>query len=171
MTAGYDDRDIEFGERDRAAGIEDDGRDAGLWERDRDVGIGGGRPHGYPGRGLDVEDPALGRAASGPRGGEQMPVERGTGRDGDHDAELVPADSRADFESRWRVIQAMFVDEPREAVSRANALLDEVVRSVLAGFSERTTALEQRPDADANTEQLRQALRSYRALFDRVLHI
>lgn len=166
MTAGYDDRDVEFRERDR---------DAGFAERDRDAGVGGDGRGSYPGRGLDVEDPTLGDAASGPRGGEQMPVENGMGRGAErgaeHDAELVPAGSRADFESRWREIQAMFVDEPREAVRRANALLEEVVRSVMAGFSERTAALEQRPDANANTEQLRQALRSYRALFDRVLHM
>jgi len=161
MTAGYGERDLNYAERDLRQGERD------LDEGERDLAYGR-RDAALDALGTDddtVPDPASSRARAG------RPVEDSIGRDSESDTDLVPAGSRTQFESRWRDIQAMFVDEPREAVGRANSLLDEVVRSVMAGFSERTAALEQRPDGNANTEQLRQALRSYRALFDRVLHI
>jgi hypothetical protein len=154
MTAGYGERDMRQGERDLDYG----GRDFDAGRRDADVDD------------LGTDDGAS-RPAGGSRSRADRPMDDETGRDTDGGADLVPAASRSEFESRWRDIQSMFVDEPREAVGRANGLLDEVMRSVMSGFSERTAALEQRPDAQTNTEQLRQALRSYRALFDRVLHI
>lgn len=89
------------------------------------------------------------------------------------DVELVPAGRRADFESRWREIQAAFVDDPRRAVDEADALVAEVTRALTASFSDRKAALERHAGSggDAETEELRQALRSYRALFERVLRI
>jgi hypothetical protein len=153
------DGDLGYGERDMRQGE----RDLDYAERDFDAGR---RDAGVDDR---IGDDAISPAAGSRRPRADRPTDDEAGQE--TDADLVPAASRSEFESRWREIQAMFVDEPREAVGRANALLDEVMRSVMSGFSERTAALEQRPDAQANTEQLRQALRSYRALFDRVLYI
>lgn len=90
------------------------------------------------------------------------------------DTELLTGQQRSDFESRWRDVQTAFVDEPRGAVDRADALVGEVVEAVTAGFAARRSQLEQRWSAEgeeAATEDLRQALRAYREFFDRLLKI
>lgn len=65
---------------------------------------------------------------------------------------------------RWRDVQSSFVDEPREAVKRADGLVDEVVTTL-------TTELRHRwkDPAQPDTEQLRLALRDYRKVFERLL--
>lgn len=65
---------------------------------------------------------------------------------------------------RWRDVQSSFVDEPREAVARADGLVDEVVTTL-------TTELRHRwkDPAQPDTEQLRLALRDYRQVFERLL--
>lgn len=90
------------------------------------------------------------------------------------DAELLTGRQRDEFEARWRDVQTGFVDEPRGAVDRADALVGDVVEAVTAGFSARRSELEQRWAAEgeeAATENLRQALRAYREFFDRLLKI
>jgi len=119
----------------------------------------------YPREAIDVEDPAAPVVAGTPRA---EPID-----DTSDDVDLLPGDARRDFEARWREIQAMFVDDPRQAVDQADSLVGEVAQSLTAGFSRRKAALEQHAAAgeEAETEELRQALRSYRALFERVLKI
>ncbi|WP_051759126.1 hypothetical protein [Herbidospora cretacea] len=71
-----------------------------------------------------------------------------------------------DFDERWRDIKAAFVDDPRESVEKADALIDEAV-SALA--SKRQSLVDQWKNSGTNdTEQLRLALREYRNLFDRL---
>lgn len=110
--------------------------------------------------GMPRDDTARAGAAQGDRGLHD-------------DVELVPLETRRDFESRWREIQSMFVDDPRAAVDQANGLVAEVAQALTASFSQRKAALEQHAGAggELETEELRQALRSYRALFERVLRI
>jgi len=64
----------------------------------------------------------------------------------------------ADLGPQWHDIQAMFVDDPRGSVALAAAAADAAV-SALAEKLQQRAALTQ---ADADTEQLREALRSYR---------
>lgn len=73
---------------------------------------------------------------------------------------------------RWREIQAHFVDEPRTAVERADALVADLMQQLAAMFARERTELEQRwADGDGvSTEELRQSLRSYRSLFERLLN-
>ncbi|MGW2144056.1 hypothetical protein ACWCOT_07065 [Nonomuraea bangladeshensis] len=77
----------------------------------------------------------------------------------------------AEVQSRWRDLQAAFVDDPGDAVQRADGLLSEVVESVTASLNSRTSALRERwKDAGSpDTEQLRQALREYRSVLERLL--
>ncbi|WP_062432481.1 hypothetical protein [Herbidospora daliensis] len=71
-----------------------------------------------------------------------------------------------DFDERWRDIKAAFVDDPRESVEKADALIDEAV-SALA--NKRQSLVDQWKNSGTNdTEQLRLALREYRDLFDRL---
>ncbi|MGW0802748.1 hypothetical protein [Nonomuraea sp. NPDC002799] len=76
-----------------------------------------------------------------------------------------------EVQGRWRDLQAGFVDDPSEAVQRADGLVGEVVESLTSSLTTRTNALRDRwKDAEtADTEQLRLALRDYRSVLERLL--
>ena len=86
-------------------------------------------------------------------------------------AALFPDEEFNGFRSRWTAIQTGFVDQPKEAVSEADALVAQVISRVAEVFSRERTALEQQWDRgdQVSTEDLRIALRRYRAFFDRLL--
>ena len=77
------------------------------------------------------------------------------------------------FRQRWDAIQAGFVDEPREAVEQAAKLVVEVMTCLEQTFADERSRRESSGNGgDArSTEDLRQALRRYRAFFDRLLAI
>jgi len=67
-------------------------------------------------------------------------------------------------------IQAGFVDEPRQAVQRAGELVDDLVRQVTQSLMVERDRLQGSLGADeASTEDLRLAMRAYRAYVDRLL--
>ncbi|WP_052424222.1 hypothetical protein [Nonomuraea candida] len=74
-------------------------------------------------------------------------------------------------QARWRDLQSSFVDDPGQAVRRADGLVSEVVESLTTTLTSRTGALRDRwKDAEASdTEQLRLALRDYRSVLERLL--
>jgi hypothetical protein len=102
---------------------------------------------------------------------------------------LSPA-SRDRYRSRWNDVQARFVDEPAEAVSQADGLVNQVMQErgyPMADFEQRAAdvsvdhpevvdryraahgiALAQGAGA-ASTDDLREAMIHYRALFDELL--
>lgn len=69
--------------------------------------------------------------------------------------------------TRWRELQASFVDDPRESVERADLLVEELVSTLTA----RTTEMRDRwkNAGEGETEQLRLALRDYREMLERLL--
>ena len=77
------------------------------------------------------------------------------------------------FRTRWTDIQGAFVDSPRSAVERADALVAETMKRMAEMFSEERHKLEGQWDRGDNvtTEDLRVALQRYRAFFDRLLNI
>ncbi|MFI7704677.1 hypothetical protein [Nonomuraea sp. NPDC049480] len=77
----------------------------------------------------------------------------------------------AQVQARWRDLQASFVDDPGEAVQRADGLVGEVVESLTSSLTSRTNALRDRwkDTATPDTEQLRLALRDYRTVLERLL--
>ena len=102
----------------------------------------------------------------------------------------LPEQLRARYVQEWKNIQAQFVDEPEGAVARADSLLQEVMRErgyPVEKFEQRTADLSvdhpkvvenyreghrlatQRAGDGADTEDLRQAMRHYRALFDELV--
>jgi hypothetical protein len=86
---------------------------------------------------------------------------------------LFPDEEVRAFRTRWEAIQTGFVDEPRTAVSEADALVAQVVTRVAEVFSHERSALEQhwgRGD-QISTEDLRVTLRRYRGFFDRLLAV
>jgi hypothetical protein len=97
---------------------------------------------------------------------------------------------RARFGERWRIVQALFVDDPAMAVQQADSLIGEVMRTrgyPVGDFEQRAADIsvdhpqvvdhyrtahriaEKRAMANVDTEQLRQAFVHYRALFGELL--
>jgi hypothetical protein len=73
--------------------------------------------------------------------------------------------------TRWKDIQAEFVDEPSKAVREADALVAELMQRLAAMFAAERAELEKRwaGGHQVNTEDLRQGLRRYRSFFERLL--
>lgn len=84
---------------------------------------------------------------------------------------LLPDEQTERFNARWQEIQASFVDEPRDSVARADALVADLMQRLAAGFSDERERLERQWDSgdDVSTEDLRVALTRYRSFFDRLL--
>jgi hypothetical protein len=72
---------------------------------------------------------------------------------------------------RWKEIQAEFVDEPRQAVQDADALVAELMQRLAQMFASEREQLESRwaGGDDVSTEDLRHGLRRYRSFFERLL--
>lgn len=99
------------------------------------------------------------------------PNARTDGDDGPRER-LVPENHAASYGSRWNAVKGTFVDEPREAVAQADALVGEVLDELEKLFGEQRRSIEQGLDTDAtSTEELRLALRRYRSFFDRLLAV
>jgi len=88
-------------------------------------------------------------------------------------ASLFPSGETEELRNRWRDVQGTFVDEPREAVQKANGLVERVTTRLTEVFSQERAKLEKEWGAgkDVSTEDLRQALRRYRSFFDRLLSV
>ena len=103
------------------------------------------------------------------------------------DIKPLPPERRAEFIEAWRKIQAQFVDDPHGAVTHADVLLGEIMETrgyPVTDFEQRSADLSvDHPDVvqhyrtahdiavrharhEAGTEDLRQAMLHYRALFD-----
>jgi hypothetical protein len=106
------------------------------------------------------------------------------------DIVALSAAARDDYAGRWRVTQADFVDDPSGAISQADGLVQEVMRArgyPMADFEQQAADISvdhphvvseyragheiaERAAADgADTEELRQAMVHYRALFEDLL--
>jgi FtsZ-interacting cell division protein ZipA len=104
---------------------------------------------------------------------------------------LSKEDSRR-YHDKWTAVQAQFVDEPKVAVSEANFLIQEVMRKrgypvsdfeqsaadlsvehpvVVENYRAANAIAERNKRGAADTEELRRALVSYRALFEDLLDV
>jgi hypothetical protein len=86
---------------------------------------------------------------------------------------LFDQDALESFRSRWGTIQTGFVDDPGGAVKQADELVAVVMKRLEEVFANERASLEQawaRGD-DVSTEDLRVALRRYRAFFDHLLSV
>jgi hypothetical protein len=84
---------------------------------------------------------------------------------------LLPTDQADRLTVRWEKVQAGFVDEPRESVEQADALVADLMQRLAASFSDERKHLESKWDQgdDVSTEELRVALTRYRSFFERLL--
>jgi hypothetical protein len=86
---------------------------------------------------------------------------------------LLASDFSNEMRTRWEGIQAGFVDEPRTAVQHADELVAQAIKKLAEGFASERSKLENEwsKGNDVSTEDLRLALRRYRAFFHRLLSI
>jgi hypothetical protein len=110
-------------------------------------------------RGLQDTDP-LGGVAPVPAAGSSA-------------APLFSSDEAKSFRARWDAVQVGFVDEPRQAVEQADALVARALNRLAEVFEEERARLGGQWDRgnDVSTEDLRLALKRYRAFFGRLLSV
>ncbi|MGQ5637193.1 MULTISPECIES: hypothetical protein [unclassified Streptomyces] len=123
-------------------------------------GTEGGRAGGAPA----AASGAVGEAAPGPSG---------------VGAPLLPHEETDRWEQEMRRLAVGFVDEPRTTVEQADHVLEEITGLFEEAVERRRRTLrrsweaseDRGPGSDADTEQLRLALRDYRELAGRLLHM
>jgi len=92
---------------------------------------------------------------------------------------LAPADDDAGMagdpemiHQRWAAIQATFVDDPRGSVAAAADLVTETIAALVVSAEQRERGLRGEWDREgADTEHLRNTLRSYRSFLDRLVAV
>jgi len=98
--------------------------------------------------------------------------------------------ARERYLDRWQAVQAQFVDDPRTAVASADSLIQSVMEErgypvedfeqraadvsvdhphVVENYREGHRLAQQCANGNGSTEELRQAMRHYRALFDELV--
>lgn len=89
----------------------------------------------------------------------------------DEAPQLLTDDEDQAFRGRWQKIQNRFVDDPREAVHDADALVADVMQTLATTFAQHKKDLEEQwgQGEQVETEELRRALRRYRSFFNRLL--
>ena len=108
------------------------------------------------------DDPLAERTGEGKPLVEEVPEPAGLASAGDQER----------FVARWQEIQAGFVDEPRRAVQDADALVVDMMDRLARLLASEREQLESLGEAGkVSTEDLRQGLRRYRALFDRLMAV
>jgi hypothetical protein len=104
----------------------------------------------------------------------------------------LPGEEARRFAAEWRRVQAMFVDDPGAAVTSADTVVTELMTArgypmadfdrraedlsvhhaaVVRNYREARAIARRHADGQAGTEDLRQAIVHYRALFDDLLEL
>jgi hypothetical protein len=88
-------------------------------------------------------------------------------------ASLFLPDVAKDFRAHWDAVQIGFVDDPKQAVRKADELVAQAMKSLAQTFSAERVQLEDQLDQtdETSTENLRVALRRYRSFFQRLLSL
>ena len=91
----------------------------------------------------------------------------------DEQTALFSPDEATNLRGQWDSVQVGFVDEPRQAVEKADALVAGAMKRLAEMFAAERERLEKQWDRgdSVSTEELRVALRRYRAFFGRLLSV
>jgi hypothetical protein len=89
----------------------------------------------------------------------------------DRHSPLFAEEDASSYRGRWQDVQAGFVDQPRQAVEQADALVAELMKRLAKTFADERARLEAQwgEGDDVGTEELRVALQRYRSFFERLL--
>lgn len=74
------------------------------------------------------------------------------------------------FKDQWDEVQIGFVDDPTQAVRRADELVAQVMKNLAETFADERANVESQMD-QGDTELMRVALRRYRSFFQRLLSL
>jgi hypothetical protein len=96
-----------------------------------------------------------------------------TAKESDEQTALFSPDEATTLRGQWDSIQVGFVDEPRQAVEKADALVAGAMKRLAEMFAAERERLEKQWDRgdSVSTEELRVALRRYRSFFGRLLSV
>jgi hypothetical protein len=88
-------------------------------------------------------------------------------------APLFTSEAAQVFREHWDAVQIGFVDDPKQAVQRADELVAQVMKSLAETFSSERAQVERQVqnNEQVSTENLRVALRHYRSFFQRLLSL
>jgi len=91
----------------------------------------------------------------------------------DEQTALFSPDEANNLRGQWDSVQVGFVDEPRQAVEKADALVAGAMKRLAEMFAAERERLEKQWDRgdSVSTEELRVALRRYRSFFGRLLSV
>jgi hypothetical protein len=86
---------------------------------------------------------------------------------------LFADDDLAELRARWAGVQAAFVDDPKDCVHQADALVSDLFEQLTSGFAQVRSRLEEQwvRGEEASTEDLRLILMHYREFFERLLAV
>jgi hypothetical protein len=118
-----------------------------------------------------MAEPVPASSSAGPKhaAADSGPVRPGMPVNGDLPKGSPMAGDPEQLHERWAAIQSTFVDDPRGSVTSAADMVTEVIATVVASAQERESGLRGEWDrGGVDTESLRNALRSYRALLDQL---
>ena len=85
--------------------------------------------------------------------------------------ELFSVDDKTNLRDRWEKIQTGFVDEPKQAVAKADELVNDIVQRLTESFKRERSNLEKQWERgdQVSTEELRVTMQRYRSLHNRLL--
>lgn len=103
----------------------------------------------------------------------RMSAESRVVSESDEQTALFSPDEANSLRGQWDSVQVGFVDEPRQAVEKADALVAGAMKRLAEMFAAERERLEKQWDRgdSVSTEELRVALRRYRAFFGRLLSV
>ncbi|ADP81994.1 hypothetical protein [Pseudofrankia inefficax] len=120
-----------------------------------------------------VDEPVADDFVAGPPDGPAVAVAAatGTGTGTGTGGPEQPAAGGKEAPGDWRQVLMEFVDHPREAVEKADQLVEDAVRALTEQINREHTGLRDawRTHGEPSTEDLRKALRGYRDFFEKVL--
>ncbi|PKV79744.1 hypothetical protein [Nocardia fluminea] len=103
---------------------------------------------------------------------EREPVVQQQSPATDAEDDVVPLFDEKSLEhlrGRWRDLQGTFVDDPHDAVFKADELVTELIHELTSTYAARKGIIADRWSDSPDTESLRRALRSYRSFFNQLL--
>jgi hypothetical protein len=105
--------------------------------------------------------------------GRQTTASADQSNESDERTALFSPDEAKTLRVQWDSVQVGFVDEPRQAVERADQLVAGAMKRLAEMFAAERSRLEGQWDRgdSVSTEELRLALRRYRGFFGRLLSI
>jgi hypothetical protein len=124
----------------------------------------GASPPTYPGEATAVPEDKDAAPGEHPRTPEAAPA-------AEREHPLIDPEDAQSYRERWERVQGAFVDDPKEAVRSADALVAEVIKSLAGTFAAHKGELEGQwsRGEEVETEGLRVALQRYRTFFNRLL--